>query len=85
MPGEKEKREKILEALAEDEVEAIEAYEKAMKEIESDREKEQLEKILIEEKAHLAYLKEAMRSEGAVYEEPLLPEEAEAIEPDWME
>lgn len=81
-----ESREAMLRALAEDEEEAIEAYQRAIAACGDEHMIGQLEKILAEEEAHLAYLEEAMSDPEAEYEDP-----SEAIAPeisvdlDWME
>ena len=79
---------KELAALAKDEEEAIEGYEKALRLDMPEKMREQMQKILLEEKTHLAYLKEASEDPDAEYRDPLSDDaevQAEAFEPDWME
>lgn len=76
-----------LDFLAKDEQEAIEGYEEIIALEEDENVKRQLEKILVEEKAHKAYLEKAKEDPSAIYEEPLPPDQEIdfAIDPEWME
>lgn len=76
--------EEAMDFLAKDEEEAIKGYEEVIAQMTDEHVIEQLTKILIEEKAHKAYLEKAKKDRSAVYEEPLPEEEEAVVEPDWM-
>lgn len=67
--------EEQMDFLAKDEQEAIDGYEKVIALVEDEHVKEQLEKILIEEKAHKDFLEKVKEDKELVYEEPLPVEE----------
>ena len=76
--------EEQMDFLAKDEQEAIDGYEKVLALVEDEHVKEQLNKILIEEKAHKEFLEKVKEDKELVYEEPLpveeeKPEEKEEI------
>lgn len=84
--------EETLKSLEADEEEAIEGYKKALELHPSENMELSFKQILIEEEAHRAYLREAMKNPDALYrsfaaEDPEV--QAEAIEgsyePEWME
>ena len=88
----------MMDFLAADEREAIEGYEEIISMVEDEHVVKQLEEILAEERAHLAYLERAKSDPAADYEDPHgqqqpaweaiadpFAELEETIEPDWME
>ena len=81
--------EERMDFLAKDEQEAIEGYEEIIALTDEGHVRKQLEKILVEEKAHKAYLEKAKIDPSAVYEEPLMEEGEddieEGVEAEWME
>lgn len=79
-----------MDFLAADEQEAIEGYEKIIAIVADQHVKEQLEKILAEEKAHKEFLERVKKDQSINYEEPLPQiEEVEeldnTIDFDWTE
>lgn len=62
--------EKELEKDAKDEQEAIEGYDKTLKETKDANTRKQLEKIRREEIAHKKYLEEAKKNPNAKYHDP---------------
>lgn len=62
--------EKELEKDAKDEQEAIDGYDKTLKEVKDKNTREQLEKIKREEAAHKKYLEEAKKNPNAKYHDP---------------
>ena len=62
--------EKELEKDAKDEQEAIEGYDKTLKEVKDKNTREQLKKIKKEEIAHKRYLEEAKKNPQAKYHDP---------------
>ena len=88
----------MMDFLAADEREAIEGYEEIISMVEDEHVVKQLEEILAEERAHLAYLERAKEDPSADYEDPHgqpqpaweaiadpLGEAAETIDPEWMQ
>lgn len=75
-----------MDFLAADEQEAIDGYEKVIAIVEDPHVKEQLEKILLEEKAHKAFL-EAVKKDPSLEYQALIPEQQqiESIDFDWTE
>ena len=65
-----DKYEEYLDELAADEQEAIDAYDKAIEELEEKGIVEELKRIRKEEVAHLEFLKRAKTDKNARYEEP---------------
>ena len=65
-----DKYEEHLDKLAKDEQEAIDAYDKAIEELEEKEIVEELKRIREEEVAHLEFLKRAKTDKNARYEEP---------------
>ena len=88
----------MMDFLAAGEREAIEGYEEIISMVEDEHVIEQLEKILAEERAHLAYLERAKEDPSADYEDPHgqpqpdweaiadpFAEIEETIDPEWMQ
>lgn len=67
--------EEKMDFLAADEQEAIDGYEKIIATIDDEHVKEQLNKIMIEEKAHKEYLEKVKEDQSIDYTEPLEDEE----------
>ena len=67
--------EEKMDFLAADEQEAIDGYEKIIATIDDEHVKEQLNKIMIEEKAHKEYLEKVKEDQTIEYTEPLEDEE----------
>lgn len=67
--------EEKMDFLAADEQEAIDGYEKIIAAIDDEHVKEQLNKIMIEEKAHKEYLEKVKEDQSIDYTEPLEDEE----------
>lgn len=67
--------EEKMDFLAADEQEAIEGYQKIIATIDDEHVKEQLNKIMIEEKAHKEYLEKVKEDQSIDYTEPLEDEE----------
>lgn len=65
---------KQMDFLVKDEDEAIKGYEKVLPLLDDDHIKEQLEKILEEEKAHKEFLEKVKTDHELVYKEPLKEE-----------
>ena len=77
--------EEQMDFLAKDEQEAIEGYEEVIGVVEDEHVKEQLEKILVEEKVHLAFLEQVKQDPSVNYEEPLPEQAVETLDLEWME
>ena len=74
-----------MDFLAKDEQEAIEGYEKVIAIVVDEHVKEQLTKILVEEKAHKAFLEQVKLDKSIEYTEPLPEQAEETIDLEWME
>ena len=74
--------EEKVDFLLADEQEAIDGYEKIIATIDDEHVKEQLNKIMIEEKAHKEYLEKVKEDQSIDYTEPLEDEENETEEID---
>ena len=81
--------EEQMDFLAADEQEAIEGYEKVIALVQDEHVREQLIKILEEEKAHKAFLEAVKVNPMLEYIDPSIPqveqEIEEVIDPSWME
>lgn len=75
-----------MDFLAADEQEAIEGYEKVINLVEDEHVKEQLNKILVEEKAHKDFLEKVKKDKELKYTEPLESEESkeESLNEEWQ-
>lgn len=69
--------EEKMDFLAKDEQEAIDGYKKIIETIDDEHVKEQLNKILVEEEAHKAYLEKVKEDHSINYEEPLMDDAQE--------